>query len=214
MTAGLRVELAVSCPSRCPVAAASVRIESGIDEVSQAVIDGQRLDEYHAPRGAVNAPGTPVFETDDEVVYRTTQPCGTGCPCERIEAAGCPTTSVRAVDGWLVVAFYAPDRATVRRVIGSLQTDFDVDLRHLVASGDAGGRSEPALVDRARLTPRQREVLETAHRMGYFSYPRQATAESVAASLGVSPSTFAETLRAAERAVVDEFFPAVTAESA
>jgi hypothetical protein len=153
-----------------------------------------------------------VFETDDEVVYRTTKPCGTGCPCERIEAAGCPTTSVGAADGRLVVAFYAPDRATVRRVIESIQADFDVELRRLVAS-ESGERSDPALVDRARLTPRQREVLETARRMGYFEYPRGATAESVATSLGISPSAFSETLRAAERAIVDEFFPTVAAES-
>ncbi len=208
MAEGLHVELAVSCRSHCPVAEASAGVDGGIGDVSQAVVAGERLDEYRVPRGTEGAVGTPVFATEDEVVYRASRPCGTGCPCERIEAVGCPTTSVRAVDGRLVVSFYAPDRSTVRRVVESLREAFDVELRRLVASGRDESRSDTTVVDRARLTDRQREVIETAHRMGYFAYPRRATAETVAATLGVSPSAFAETLRAAERAVLDEFLPA------
>jgi predicted DNA binding protein len=208
MTDGLRVELAISCRSHCPVADASAGIDGGIGDVSQAVVGGERLDEYRVPRETTGAVGTPVFETSEEVVYRASRPCGTGCPCERIEAAGCPTTSVRAVDGRLVVSFYAPDRETVRRAVEALQGDFDVELRRLVASGDSEVESDPTVVDRAHLTDRQREVIETAHRLGYFEYPRRATAEAVAGTLGSSPSAFAETLRAAERAVLDEFFPA------
>ncbi|WP_142856456.1 helix-turn-helix domain-containing protein [Salinigranum halophilum] len=206
MTEGLRVEVAVACPSHCPVAAASVDVDGGIDHVSRAVVDGQRLDEYRVPRGA-EAVGTPVFETDDEVVYRTTQPCELGCPCERLEAAGCPPTSVRAVDGELVIAFHAPDRATVRQVVATLDEAFDVELRRLVAGERRTRRTDTTVVDRTRLTDRQREVVETAYRMGYFEYPREASAETVATRLGVSSSAFAETLRAAERAVLDEFLP-------
>lgn len=207
MTEGLQVELAISCASHCPVAAASVAIDGSVDDVSQAVVGERRLDEYRVPTDTAEIVGTPVFETDDEVVVRTTTPCGTGCPCERIEAAGCPTTSVRAVDGQLVVSFYAPDRATVRRAVDALRDTFDVELRRLVAGEGAEMHAETTLVDRGRLTSRQREVIETAYRMGYFEYPRGATAETVATRLGVSPSAFAETLRAAERTVLDEFFP-------
>jgi hypothetical protein len=208
MTDGLFVELSVECRSHCPVADTSAGIDGGIDDVSQAVVEGARLDEYRVPRGTTEAAGTPVFETSEAVVYRTSRPCGTGCPCELIEAAGCPTASVGAADGRLVVSFYAPDRETVRQVVGSLRETFDVELRRLVTSGGRTARDDTTVVDRGRLTGRQREVVETAHRLGYFDYPRRATAEAVATALDVSPSAFAETLRAAERALLDELFPA------
>ena len=207
MTEGIRVELAVACDTTCPVAATSRDVDDEITDVSRAVVDGHRVDEYRVGRDARDAVGTPVFETREEVVYRTTQPCGTGCPCEVIEAQGCPVAGVRGVDGRLVVAFYAADRATVRRVVDALSESFDVSLRRLVAGDAAADPGDATVVDRGRLTDRQREVVETAHRLGYFEYPRGATAEAVASALGVSPSAFAETLRAAERALLDECFP-------
>jgi hypothetical protein len=213
MTQGIHVELAVACGARCPVATVSRDVDGAVDDVSRAVTDGRRVDEYRVPSGTA-ADGTPVFETREEVVYRATRPCGTGCPCEVIEAQGCPVADVRGVDGRLVVAFYADDRATVRAVVGALAASFDVDLLRLVGdgvgSGDGRGRDrtgDATVVDRSRLTDRQREVVETAHRMGYFEYPREATAETVASELDISPSTFAETLRAAERTLLDELFP-------
>ncbi|WP_380675238.1 helix-turn-helix domain-containing protein [Salinigranum sp. GCM10025319] len=211
MTQGIRVELAVGCDTHCPVAAVSRDVDGAVDDISRAVVDGQRVDEYRVPSDTPTD-GTPVFETREGVVYRTAQPCDAGCPCEVIEAQGCPVADVRGVDGRLVVAFYADDRATVRAVVGALAASFDVDLLRLVAGGtgrgdEHGGGEDTTVVDRSRLTARQREVVETAHRMGYFEYPREATAETVASDLDVSPSAFAETLRAAERSLLDELFP-------
>ncbi|MCT9098238.1 bacterio-opsin activator domain-containing protein [Haloarchaeobius sp. HME9146] len=52
------------------------------------------------------------------------------------------------------------------------------------------------------LTDRQREAIETAYRAGYFDWPRQSTAEEVAASIGIAPSTLHAHLRKAERSVL------------
>lgn len=52
------------------------------------------------------------------------------------------------------------------------------------------------------LTDRQREVLFAAYRGGYFEYPRRASGEDIAADLGISPPTFSEHLRAAERKIL------------
>jgi len=52
------------------------------------------------------------------------------------------------------------------------------------------------------LTPRQREVLLTAYDAGYFEWPRSADGEELAADLGVSPPTFFEHLRIAQRKIV------------
>jgi predicted DNA binding protein len=55
-----------------------------------------------------------------------------------------------------------------------------------------------------RLTDRQREVLRTAHEMGYFEYPRGANAGEVATALDIEPSTFTEHLNAAQSKLLDE----------
>lgn len=53
------------------------------------------------------------------------------------------------------------------------------------------------------LTDRQREVLRTAHRMGYYDVPRTATSEEVAREVGLDPSTVVEHLQRAERNIMD-----------
>jgi len=54
------------------------------------------------------------------------------------------------------------------------------------------------------LTPRQREVLEAAYRAGYFSWPRESTAEEVAEALGIARSTVHAHLRKSERNILSE----------
>lgn len=54
------------------------------------------------------------------------------------------------------------------------------------------------------LTARQSTVLETAYHAGYFEWPRNNSAQDVAASLGVAPATFHQHLRKALKQVFDE----------
>jgi molybdopterin biosynthesis enzyme len=70
--------------------------------------------------------------------------------------------------------------------------------------GYAVRASETVLVDRGRLTARQREVLETAVEMGYFEYPKGANAGEVAEALDISVSTYAEHVAAAQTKVFDD----------
>lgn len=49
------------------------------------------------------------------------------------------------------------------------------------------------------VTPRQREVLETAFDMGYFDVPKDATTEEIATALDLDPSTVREHLQRAHR---------------
>ncbi|WP_436930999.1 bacterio-opsin activator domain-containing protein [Halosimplex halobium] len=56
------------------------------------------------------------------------------------------------------------------------------------------------------LTDRQLEVLVTAYRTGYFERPRATTGAEVAAELDISPSTFSQHLRAAQRKVLGALF--------
>lgn len=54
------------------------------------------------------------------------------------------------------------------------------------------------------LTDRQREVINTAHVMGFYEVPREVSTEEVAAELDLDPSTVAEHLQRAERNLLDE----------
>lgn len=56
------------------------------------------------------------------------------------------------------------------------------------------------------LTDRQREVLESAFRAGYFDWPRESTAEDLAESLDITPPTLHGHLRKAEQSVFDALF--------
>lgn len=67
-----------------------------------------------------------------------------------------------------------------------------------------GGRLYALLT--SKLTDAQLDILETAHTMGYFSVPRDASARDVAAELDIHQSTFSEEIRTAEKAFLDLVF--------
>jgi DNA-binding MarR family transcriptional regulator len=54
------------------------------------------------------------------------------------------------------------------------------------------------------LTDRQREVLRTAHEMGYYEIPRAVATDAIAAELDLDPSTVVEHLQRAERNLLDD----------
>jgi len=53
------------------------------------------------------------------------------------------------------------------------------------------------------LTERQREVLRTAHRLGYFEVPRRIESRELARTLGLKAATVVEHLRKAEQRLLD-----------
>jgi len=57
-----------------------------------------------------------------------------------------------------------------------------------------------------QLTDKQLEVLRTAYQNGYFSWPRQNTAEECANSLGITQPTFSQHIRIAQKKILDGLF--------
>ena len=145
-----------------------------------------------------------VFEYGSASVYRFTRERGIGCPCEVVEGFDAPVADVRFRDGMLRLVFRAADMAELQEVMGALQSEFPtVDVQRLLRPEHERPDDELPFVDRGELTDRQREVLETANRMGYFDHPKGANAGEVADALDISRLTFAEHLSAAQSKLFD-----------
>ena len=90
---------------------------------------------------------------------------------------------------------------------------FFAELSERYGDPELVGKRERADIDpdsregyRSRLTPRQCEVLRTAHERGFFESPRAVAAETVADELGISPQTFYRHIRTAERKLFETVF--------
>jgi predicted DNA binding protein len=214
MASGVRAELAVHGAANCPVASLSAESDEPVNDVTWTrTEDGGLTEEFRIDAGvaasnpAAVADAEPVLEVGDERVYQFSRDAGPTCACEAVEALGCPIADVRVEGGVLVLTLHLADVERLREVVADLDAVAErVEVRYLVqspAAGDGSG-TDPTLVDRGRLTDRQREVLGTAYEMGYFEYPRSANATEVADELGIGLSTLAEHLAAAQEKLLAE----------
>lgn len=206
---GLKVELTVDAAEGCPVANVAKETDTTIDAVTwTTTADGTVVEDFHVDRGDGEAePVTPVdevFSTDSTTTYRFERENGCGCVCDQLGADGIPVSSVRAADGDLHLTFYVGDLDVVKESVATLREHFDnVGIKRLSRTNAGDGQARDLVtVERGRLTDRQLEVLETAHRMGYFEHPRGANAGDVADALDISRSTFTEHLAAAQSKIL------------
>lgn len=208
---GIRAELKVAASGICPVAGVSSAADATCNGVAMAsagdasetvteefVLDaeagGGSWDGFEDGNGLAE-----VFSYGDRRVYRFDR-SREGCICEQIEHLGSPVTDVYARDGTLFVTFHTAGMEELREVLGGLREEFTgVTVKRLLHSSAEDTSSDLVLLDRSELTARQREVLETAHDMGYFEHGQGANAGQVADALDINTSTFSEHLRAAQR---------------
>lgn len=201
---GVRARLSVRDPPTAPVADAlpDGAVATNVERIR---LDDVVISEFHTARPA---DADPVFEADGEYVYRLRNPASDGpYPCRSIESLGHPVSdvAVRTNPDRILISLSLPSVEPIAEIVETVEsTGASVTLERLTRSGsDADG--DPVVIDRDRLTDRQREVVRTAQRLGYFEYPRETDAEAVAAALGIARSTFAEHLAAAQRRVFDGF---------
>jgi predicted DNA binding protein len=200
MAEGIRAEIAVTDPSVCPVGAVAATVES-VSEVRRSIGSGDESAsvEFTTPTDADVPEGEVVFTTGERQVCRVTSCEESTCACSRIEHHSGPVRDVRVDDG-VVFTFIVDDLCPLRDIVADLRDRYDgVTVRRLTRSTDGDGAAQDLVfVDRNELTDRQREVLRTAHEMGYFERPRRSNAGDVSAELGVATATFAEHLAAAQ----------------
>lgn len=203
MASGIRAELSFEDSRACRVARLTGEADVDAKDISRSVSpDTGRVTEEFAVEGdgtLEDEDATQVFSYGSRSIYRFTREAGEDCPCETVEDFGSPVVDVHTEDGTLQLAVHVDDMDELQAVVGEVRTRFpEVSIDRLVRSKAEGDTSDLVLVDRGELTPRQREVIETAHEMGYFKHPKGANAGEVAAELDITTSTFTEHLSAAQ----------------
>ena len=200
---GVRARLAIRDPPGCSVAE-QVTDGATATDVQWADASGDTVEQFRSRRGLE---ADPIFVAGDESVYRLTDDGDGDCPCRWIESLGYPIADVTVTSqpSQLVVTLLLPSPEPIVEIVDALESrGASVRLECLVRS--IPDDDESIVVDAGRLTDRQREVLEVAYRMGYFSYPREGNATAVAEELGIVRSTFAEHLAAAQRRLFEGIF--------
>ena len=203
---GVRAEFVFERPESCPVATASETADGSLREVSWTTQrDGTVTEQFTSSDEPGDDEFEEVFDYGSQRVYEFDREEDDPCICEFIESAIGPVAESYATDGNLHVTIHAGDVERLRELLGDLNQRFDgVRIEYLVQGREQAEESELIPVDMRRLTDRQREVLRTAHEMGYFEYPRGANASEVAAALDIEPSTFTEHLNAAQSKLLED----------
>ncbi|WP_411718718.1 helix-turn-helix domain-containing protein [Natronomonas sp.] len=215
MMSGIRAEIRIDADGTCPIVEASTDREAPSYTVARSVAgaDARRVtEEFMLESGAEPATSVALTETFDygaKTMYRFSRKRGRGCPCETVESFECPIVDLHAREDSLYLVFHAVDMETLQGTIRELRERFPtVDVRRLLRGETDAPEDNLVFIDRSRLTERQREVLETAHRMGYFEHPKGANAGEVADALDITTSTFSEHLSAAQSKLLDAILDA------
>lgn len=208
MPNGIRASVVVEGVTDCPLVSVLGSAESTTRLLSRTVVseDGGTVCEEFALEDEPELDEEsiePVIEYGAETVYRLTRSRDCGCVCDQCEYAECTVTDVKASGDQLYLTVHAADRDAFKDALTRLEErDHHVTTRRLVGNTEYGGETDFALVDRNRLTARQRETLTTAYEMGYFERQRDANAGEVASELRISSTTFRRHLRAAQSKVL------------
>ncbi|MFD1563328.1 helix-turn-helix domain-containing protein [Haloarchaeobius amylolyticus] len=213
---GFRATVVVDEPGNCPVARVSACADESVDSVSRSskpTADGTVVEEFGIDADASidgdhDVELTPVQSNDREAIYRFERDSTAGCACEIVETTGTPVSSVRAQAGTLLISFRTLELAEIAEIVDELREQFEGVIVEELSQNHDDVSADPVIVDRNHLTTRQREIVETAHEMGYFDYPKGANATDVAEELGVARSTFTEHLAAAQTKLMDAILDA------
>lgn len=125
---------------------------------------------------------------------------------KRLLAVGAATTDVVAEDGEATLVVEIPGDVDTRPIVEAAEELYDTELvgkRTVDRPIRTAGEFHDPVAE--RLTDRQEAALRHAFLRGYFSWPRDATAEEVAEAMGVTSATLHYHLRQAEHALVKSY---------
>jgi len=145
----------------------------------------------------------PVNSDDDEGVYEVIT---NDSLVRRLLEVGASTTDVVAEDGESTVVAEIPGDVDTRPIVEAAEEMYDSELVSK-RTIDRPVRTANEFRDpvAGQLTERQQAALKHAYFNGYYSWPRDATAEEIADAMDVSSPTLHYHLRRAERALVEAY---------
>lgn len=126
---------------------------------------------------------------------------------EQFFEVGAVLTSIVARDGVATITVEVPGSTDLRRMVELVKSRYEATLlskRELDRPVRTAGEYWKTVTD--HLTDRQQATLRQAYLRGYFSWPRDATAEEIAGAMDVSSPTFHYHIRNAQRALVEAYF--------
>lgn len=127
-------------------------------------------------------------------------------PAAFLAARGGFPRELRAADGDPVLAARMPPSSDADEVVDDFVQAFPgatlIGSRPQSHIAPADDRRDLRDALRESLTSRQREALQAARDGGYYEWPRDVTAAELADEMDVTPPTFTEHLRGAERKLV------------
>jgi len=114
---------------------------------------------------------------------------------------GASLRTARAVDGTGTMTARFPSAGPAREAATAIEERFEGAELLAKRVADVSDRSAPTVRQRVveRLTDKQFSALRAAFLAGYYDYPRGTTAEDLADSLEIAPSTLHQHLQAAQR---------------
>jgi len=204
----LAVEIRVT-GDECPLAEASRAAGVTIDaEPPRFRDDGYSLVRFSAP---ADERLVEALDGDDRIRYlhlagseeRATYRCLSLAPCvvRVLVNAGFLVETLRYRDGEGHFTGTVVGHEVLRGVMDTAGETVGVQLASVYPLTPDDGSP---VAGRWNLTPRQEEALRMALAMGYFQVPKGATADEVAAELGIGASAFLERLRRGQASLLSE----------
>jgi len=121
---------------------------------------------------------------------------------------GAETTDITAHSREARITLELPASADAREVIEQLSAVYPSTQLVARRERERPGQTKQELVAdiESKLTGRQRLALQKAFLGGFFNWPRGVSGEELAASMDISPSTYHQHLRSAEKKVIEALF--------
>ncbi len=195
----------------CPLADAS-RETGAVVDVAPPLMrdDGNVLLRFSA---ASSVGLTDVLDADDRVRYlyrsddgdRYNYRCLSLHPCvvHELVSAGFMVESLTYRNGNAILTGAVVGHEVMRGVMETAGETVGVKLERVYA---LRAEEEESIARQWDLTPAQEESLRCAVALGYFTVPREVTADEVAAELGISKTAFIERLHRAQHSLLSQLF--------
>jgi len=151
-----------------------------------------------------------LLTTNDEAGLFEFTVATDSCPAVHLAEAGALPRQIRGEDDTARLVADIPHSADPSAVIEAFLDEYEaaqLATKHEQSTATPiVGEWELQRLIATRFTDRQREVMRAAHEAGYYDWPRETDAQTLAEELGIASATLHKHLRAAERKLVTALF--------